>query len=83
MKHIIQSKRTGRQSTVSVETWQDYVRRGIAGNFTIVQRSIPDVPVEVADVVQKIKKKAGKPADNTGEPDALEPDNTNQSDETE
>lgn len=84
MKHIIRSKKTGHESTVTVETWADYVRRGIAKNFAIVQRGIPDVPVEVAEVVEKMKKKAAKTADNNkGEPGTLAPDDNNQNEETE
>jgi len=83
MKRIIESRKTGQQSTVTEDAWQSYVRRGIAGNFKTVQRILSDVPVELADVVKQIKKKAGKPAEDTGEPEASTPEEANQNEETE
>lgn len=83
MKRIIESKKTGQQSTITEDTWQSYVRRGIAGNFKTVQRILSDVPVEVAQVVEKMKRKAGKPDNDMGEPEAANPGNDQQNDETE
>ena len=83
MKIEIESKKTGIRRTVTMGQYQTMVQRGIAGNFKVVQRNIPDVPVELAQVVEKMKRKAGKPDNDMGEPEAANPGNDQQNDETE
>jgi hypothetical protein len=83
MKMIIEGKKSGQRQTVTPEQYQSMVRRGIAGNYRVIQRDIPDVPVELSQVVEKMKRKAGKPDNDTGEPEAENPGNSNQNEETE
>ena len=78
---IIQNKKTGVTQKVPADHWQTLVTRGVAKNWEIIERNAPDVPVEIAEVISKMKEKAAKPTkDIEAEPDGEAPGNSNQND---
>lgn len=81
MKHEIERKRDGEKIIVSLEDWAAMVTRGQAKNFTVTRRNIPDVPVEVAQVVQKMKLKGESLDNKEADPKGETSGQTNQNEE--
>lgn len=78
MNHEIERKRDGEKTIVTTEQWAAMVTRGQAKSFKVARRNIPEVPVEVAQVIQKMKSKGASLENKEADPEGETPGQTNQ-----